>query len=159
MPANERGVGQPRWPWVSGTALSLLGLGVASYLTYEHYTGSKSLTCPGGGGIIDCAKVTESIYNRIDGIPVADLGLVFFGAMVILQSPWLWRRQEMTVRGARILWGLVGMGTAIKLIYDELYNLDAICLWCTAVHAITFTILVVTAFGTLATSPVSSDEE
>ncbi len=34
---------RPRWPALVGTAASLAGLGVAGYLTYEHYTGSTSL--------------------------------------------------------------------------------------------------------------------
>jgi uncharacterized membrane protein len=155
--AADRAIAPVRWPWLTGSALSLVGLAVASYLTYEHYTGSKSLSCPGGGGVIDCAKVTESIYNQIDGIPVVDLGLTFFVVMLILQSPWLWHRPEPAVRAIRIGWTLVGIGTAFKLVYDELYNLDAICLWCTSVHVITFILLVSTLFGTLATAPVDTE--
>ena len=146
----------PRWPWIVGTVLSVLGLGVAAYLTYEHYTGSKSLACPaaGHGGIIDCAKVTTSPWSVEFGLPVAVLGLVWFTVMLALQSPWAWRAQWFPLRAARLAWCLVGLGNAIVLIYDELYRIHAICEWCTSVHALTFLIFVSTVFGTISTAPL-----
>lgn len=149
----------PRWPWVAGLALSLVGFGVAAYLTYEHYTGSRSLSCPAGGGKINCFAVTTSIYSKIHGVPVANLGLVFFVVMAVLQSPPAWRSHIVAVRAGRIAWSLLGVGTAVWLIYAELFKIDAICLWCTSVHAISLVIFVVTIFGTLTTSAHSSPEQ
>lgn len=138
--------------------LSIMGLGVASYLTYEHYTGSTSLACPAAGhGVVNCLKVTTSIYNKIDGIPVVDLGLTFFVVMLALQSPWAWRLDRWWMRAARIVWCLVGIATALKLVYDELYKLDAICEWCTSVHVIALVIFVVTIFGTLSFTAARAD--
>lgn len=139
-----------RWPWVTGLILSILGIGVSAYLTYEHYTGSTSLACPapGRGSLINCAKVTESPWSMEFGIPVAVLGLVFFAVMIGLQTPWAWRSRLLAVRAARIVWCLVGLGAALRLIYFELYKIDAICEWCTSVHVLTFLIFVVTLFGT-----------
>jgi uncharacterized membrane protein len=37
----------------------------------------------------------------------------------------------------------------LYLVYTELFTLDALCLWCTAVHAITFLLFVVTLVGTM----------
>jgi uncharacterized membrane protein len=144
----------PRWPWVAGSLWSLLGLGVSGYLTYEHYTGSRSLTCPGGTthGAIDCFKVTTSIYSMEHGVPVSVLGLVFFFVMAALQSAWAWRVQTWWMNAARIGWCVVGLASVLKLIYDELYKIDAICLWCTSVHVITFIVFVITVFGTLSWS-------
>lgn len=124
-----------------------MGLGVASYLTYEHYTGSRSLTCPATGGIVNCLKVTTSIYSKIHGVPVAVLGLVFFVVMLVLQLPPLWKTDSRYVYWGRLAWCVVGLATAAKLVYDELFQLHAICLWCTSVHIISFLIFVVTAFG------------
>ena len=50
-------------------------------------------------------------------------------------------------------WALVGVATALDLIYDELFRLDEICLWCTSVHVISLLLFVLTAFGTAATAP------
>ncbi len=145
----------PRWPWIAGVVLSILGLGVAAYLTYEHYTGSTTLACPAGssGGVINCAKVTTSPWSVEFGMPVAVLGLVYFVVMLALQSPWSWRSPLPAVRAARIVWCLVGLGNAIVLIYDELVKIDAICEWCTAVHILTFLLFVTTVFGTIALPP------
>jgi uncharacterized membrane protein len=142
----------PQWPWVAGTTLSVLGLGVAGYLTYEHYTASSSLSCPAGGGIVDCLKVTTSHYAKIQGIPVAVLGLVFFVVMIGLQSRPAWASTSPAMRIGRLLWSLVGVGTAAWLIYAELFKLDAVCLWCTAVHVVSLLLFMVTAFGTAATT-------
>ncbi len=143
-----------RWPGYVGTVLSFLGFGIAGYLTFEHYTSSSSLTCPAGGGLINCLKVTTSPYSMIHGVPVAVLGLVFFAVMLVLQLPRTWARAEPAVRWGRVLWSLVGVGTAAWLIFAELFRLDAVCLWCTSVHVISLLVFIVTAFGTAATSPM-----
>jgi uncharacterized membrane protein len=146
-------VSRPRWPAAVGLTLCGLGFAVAAYLTYEHYTSSTSLSCPAGGGAINCLKVTTSIYSRIHGIPVAVLGLVFFAVMTGLQTPWAWRSQHRALRTARVLWALVGVATALWLIYAELFKIDAICLWCSAEHVLTFLLFISTVFGTVATAP------
>jgi uncharacterized membrane protein len=122
---------------------------VAGYLTYEHYTASASLSCPMGGGAIDCLKVTTSVYSVIDGVPVAVLGLVYFAVMIVLQSPPAWNSRSRLARYGRVGWSLVGVGTALWLIYAELFRIDAICLWCTMVHILSLLIFFATVFGTL----------
>lgn len=130
----------------------MVGFAVAGYLTFEHYTSSTSLSCPAGGGAINCLKVTTSIYSMIHGVPVAVLGLVFFAVMAVLQSPPAWRSDRLEIRAARVVWSLVGVGTALWLVYAELFKIDAICLWCSAVHVITLAVFVTTVFGTASTS-------
>lgn len=142
----------PRWPSLVGMPLAVLGFAVAAYLTYEHYTGSKTLSCPAGSanGAINCLKVTTSVYSVQYGIPVAVLGLVFFAVMVVFQSPRAWRSDLRWLNPARIAWCVIGIASALKLVYDELFEIHAICLWCTSVHILTLAIFVVTLFGTLA---------
>ena len=140
------------WPPAAGSILSLAGFAISGYLTFEHYTSSTSLTCPASGGIVNCFKVTTSQYSKIGGVPVAVLGLVFFAVMAALQSPWAWRSRSPGLRIGRLAWSVVGVGTAVWLIYAELFKLDAICLWCTAVHAIAILLFAVTAFATAVTA-------
>jgi uncharacterized membrane protein len=52
---------------------------------------------------------------------------------------------------------VVGLGTVVYLLYAELFEVDAICLWCTAVHVLTFAVFVSTVFGTLATAPLDDE--
>jgi uncharacterized membrane protein len=151
----------PRWPWIAGLALSILGFGIAGYLTYEHYTSSTSLSCPATGGIVNCLKVTTSIYSKIHGVPVAVLGLVFFAVMLLLQNPIAWASRHPVIRIGRLAWAAVGVATACWLIYAELFKLDAICLWCTSVHVISVILFATTVFGTAATAEpgIYDDEE
>ena len=142
----------PRWPAIAGLGLSMAGFGIAAYLTYEHYTSSTSLTCPASGGMVNCLKVTTSSYSEIGGIPVAVLGLVFFAVMAVLQSPRAWNSQASALRVGRVAWSITGVGTAVWLIYAELFRLDAICEWCTAVHAISILLFGITVFGTAVTA-------
>jgi uncharacterized membrane protein len=82
------------------------------------------------------------------GIPVALLGLLFFVALVPLCLPVGWRSGHRAVRWGRVVLALIGVGFVVYLIYAELFVLDAICLWCTAVHVITVALFAVIALGT-----------
>jgi uncharacterized membrane protein len=138
----------PRWPAVVGTVLSILGLGVAGYLTFEHFTSSSSLACS-DSGTINCLKVTTSSYSSVAGIPVAVLGLLFFVVMLALQLPATWRRTEPAVRLGRLGWATVGVATVLYLLYAELFAIDAICLWCTSVHVVTLALFATTLIATV----------
>ena len=145
-----------RWPGLVGTVASLGGLGVSGYLTYEHYTGSSSLVCS-DKGIVNCLEVTTSTYSKVAGVPVAVLGLIFFVVMLILQLPAMWNRPGSAIRRVRMAWAVVGLGTVVYLLYAELFKIDAICLWCTAVHVLTFVVFVSTVFATVSTFPLDDD--
>jgi uncharacterized membrane protein len=124
-----RGVG------AAGVALgaALAALGVSVYLTIEHYDRSITLACP-ENSTINCAKVTTSKWSEVAGVPVAVAGLAYFAVMtavlvLALRTP-MWSR--VAVAGAAV--GVLG---ALYLVGVELFAVDAICLWCTAVHVLT----------------------
>lgn len=156
LDATEESV--PRWPSVVGTATSLLGLGVAGYLTYEHYTSSSSLACS-DNGVVNCLKVTTSSYSAVADVPVAVLGLMFFAIMLVLQLPRMWRRPERWLRVVRLGWSVVGLCAVLYLLWAELFSIDAVCLWCTAVHALTLVLFGTTVYATASFPPESSPEE
>ena len=145
----------PRWPGIFGTIACVAGLGVAGYLTYEHFTSSSTLACS-DNSVVNCLKVTTSSYSTVAGVPVAVLGLVFFAVMLVLQLPPVWRRPEPAVRIGRLAWAVVGLGTVLYLLYAELFSIDAICLWCTAVHVLTLLLFGTTVYATSA-YPLSRD--
>lgn len=142
----------PRWVPVTSLLLALAGLGVATYLTVEHYTASTTLACP-ETGVINCQKVTTSAQSTVLGIPVAVLGLVFFAVLLPACLPVAWRSPRPVVRWGRVLFALAGVGFVVYLLYAELFVLDAICLWCTAVHAITLALFGVIAMATASVEP------
>jgi uncharacterized membrane protein len=144
----------PRWVSLSSMLLSLAGVAVAAYLSYEHFTASSTLACPDTGAI-NCVKVTSSSYAAIAGVPVAVLGLVFFVAMTLLCLPGAWAatgQSGAALRRVRLVGAIVGIVFVLYLIWAELFAIDAICLWCTAVHVLTIALFAVVAFGTAATT-------
>jgi uncharacterized membrane protein len=141
-----------RWVRVAAPLLCLAGLGVSLYLTIAHYNAKVVLACP-ATGIVNCAKVTESPQSAILGVPVALLGLLYFAAITPLHLPAAWRSESGLVRRARVAAAVAGILMVLYLIYTELFTLDALCLWCTAVHAITFLLFVVTLVGTMQMEP------
>lgn len=127
----------PRSAYAS-LVLCVIGLGISIYLTYEHYTGNKTLACSENGSI-NCAKVTTSQWSHIGPVPVALFGLIFFVGMTALCLPWLWRFSVLDP--LRVLGVIVGVLSALYLVWIELFRVDAICLWCTGVHIITLLLL------------------
>ena len=118
--------------------MSLAGLGVSVYLTVAHYSSSSILACS-DNGLVNCAAVTTSSESMVFGVfPVAVLGLAFYVFMAAATSPWAWRATWPAIRWARFGSVVVGMVFVLYLLYTELFTLNAICLFCTIVHVITF---------------------
>jgi uncharacterized membrane protein len=152
---QSRGVSTPRWLVYSSLAISVAGLLVAAYLTYEHFTASTTLACS-DTGIINCLKVTTSAQSKVFGIPVALLGLLFFVAMVPLCLPVAWNSANPWVRRARLAAVSIGTLFVFYLVYAELFIIDGICLWCTAVHVLTLALFAIVAFGTATMDPIEA---
>jgi uncharacterized membrane protein len=128
----------PLWFQLTTWGLALAGLGVSIYLTVAHFTSPRILVCS-EKGFVNCAAVTTSPESMVFGIfPVAVLGLAFYVFMAAATSPWAWRVTWPPVRWARFGSVIVGMVFVLYLLYTELFTLNAICLFCTIVHVITF---------------------
>jgi uncharacterized membrane protein len=113
-------------------ALTVIGLGVASYLTYVHYAGIKP-ACTAGES---CTKVQTSIYSDLAGVPVALIGLIGYVAIIAsLLAP-----ENETTRFATMALTVVGFGFSAYLTYRELFSIHAICEWCVS-SAIIMTLL------------------
>lgn len=111
--------------------LSVIGLGLASYLTYIHYSGGQVL-CTSDS----CELVQTSVYSKLAGVPVALLGLI--GYAFIFVSLVLPEREQ--TRLATLGFTLVGFGFSAYLTGRELFSLHHICEWCVS-SAIIMTIL------------------
>jgi uncharacterized membrane protein len=140
----------PGWLQLTTWVLSLAGLGVSVYLTVAHYTSSSILACS-DNGLVNCAAVTTSSESMVFGVlPVAVLGLAFYVFMAAVTSPWAWRATWPPISWARFGSVIVGMLFVLYLIYTELFTLDAVCLWCTSVHVITFLLFGLIVFSAAA---------
>jgi len=123
--------------------VSLLGLADAVYLTYQHFSEATSFAgCSDKGGI-NCLAVTTSPESHLLGIPVSVLGLGFFLFMVAVNSRWGWRSPYAIVHWARLVSVIVGIVFVLYLIWAELFRINAICLYCTGVHILTFILFAV----------------
>jgi uncharacterized membrane protein len=143
----------PAWVSVASLGLSLLALGVASYLTVTHYTDPTALACP-DTGIVNCALVTTSSWSVLLGVPLAVMGLVWAAVMTGLTAPWAWRANARWVDSARLVVSGAGAAMVLYLVYVELFRIGAICLWCTAMHVTAVCLFGVILAGRAASSVV-----
>jgi uncharacterized membrane protein len=117
--------------------LTVIGLGVASYLTVIHYAGIKPLCGRNGGG---CEIVQTSTYSKLVGVPVALIGLIgYVGILGSLLVP-----QRETTRFATVAMCVLGFGFSAYLTYREVFTIHHLCDWCLS-SAVIVTILMVLA--------------
>jgi uncharacterized membrane protein len=110
-----------RWAMVG---IAVLGLALASYLVYVHYSGSKPVCTTSGA----CLKVQTSVYSKLDGVPVALIGLIgYIGIFLSLIVP---DRDE--VRLATLGMTVIGVCFSGYLTYREVFTLKTICEECAA---------------------------
>ncbi len=121
-------------PTMIATVLALVGLAIASYLTYIHYRGLSPVCTTGG-----CERVQASSYSEIGPIPVALLGLIGYVSILLsLAVP------GDVGRALTFMLTLSGFAFSLYLTYLELFMIDAICQWCVG-SAVVMTALFVTA--------------
>jgi uncharacterized membrane protein len=112
--------------------LTLLGLAVASYVTYVHYAGIKP-ACTAGES---CTKVQTSRYAELEGVPVALIGLIGYVAILLaLLAP-----DGENTRFALAALTVGGFAFSAYLTYRELFSIHAICEEC-ASSAVIMTIM------------------
>ncbi len=128
------------------TALALLGIGDASYLTVVHY--AKVAPVCVSTGIVNCDKVVTSQFSVVPGtsIPITVPGLAFFLVALALAVAQLLRPGRFELRRAHFAWACLGLLSVFYLVFVELVELKAICLWCTFVHLDILLMLLSTAW-------------
>jgi len=136
-----------RWQPLTTLALSIIGLAGSVYLTISHFDSHISLVCPDTGS---CNRILTSNTSHFLGIPVPVLGLAYFVPMAILCLPAMWRSGDRRVHLARLVLSIVGVGMVVYLFVEELFILQALCVWCTVIHLVGFALFVIIA----TTSPV-----
>jgi uncharacterized membrane protein len=103
--------------------LTAIGLCLAAYLTYLHYSGTTP-PCSIKGN--PCSQVQKSRYSEFVGVPVALIGLL--GYIAILGS--LLAPEGERTRFVTTVLTVGGFGFSAYLTYRELFTLHKICEWC-----------------------------
>jgi uncharacterized membrane protein len=122
--------------------LAVVGLGIAAYTTYLHYAGFSALLCIGGHhGHSSCETVQSSTWSKVDGIPVAVLGLVgYFTILVSLAVP------GDLGRFAGFGVALIGFLFSMYLTYREAFSIHAYCEWCLTSAAVMTVLAILTGW-------------
>lgn len=105
-------------------AIGLVGLGVAVYLTVVHYQDSSPVCLAGGES---CARVQESEYAELAGVPVPVIGIIGYLTVILVAA-----LPGDPGRFGGLFVGIVGISFSAYLTYLELFEIDAVCQWCVA---------------------------
>jgi uncharacterized membrane protein len=122
-------------------ALAVLGALISAYLTWTHYAGLTPICTGSGEG---CQTVQSSRYASVLGIPVALLGLIAYGGLIL--STVLWKETGIYLG---LLISLVGTLFSAYLTYLEIFVIGALCQWCLASAAIMVAALVCATLAAL----------
>jgi uncharacterized membrane protein len=123
---------------------SLAGLGISAYLTAVHYTGVP-LVCSAAGAV-NCELVLSSPYAVIAGtaVPTSVAGILWFLVSSVLAGlRWVGAQTPLVVR-LQLAWSAIGLVAVVGLVFIEIVVLGAICVWCTAAHALVVAIFLLT---------------
>lgn len=123
--------------WIIGIffVAALAGFADAAYLTAQHLRG----VIPPCVLLSNCEVVLTSKYASIGPVPVAALGLVYYGAVLMLLITYLdiWNRRLLHWASWLVS---AGMLATLYFIYVQLFVLHALCPYCMA-SALTTTVM------------------
>ncbi|MEJ2679447.1 MAG: vitamin K epoxide reductase family protein, partial [Gemmatimonadota bacterium] len=137
----------PAW-WIP--LLSLVGLGIALYLSFIEVSGAEAVCGPVG----DCNTVQQSQYAHVLGVPVGVLGALGYVAIGLLWALAVKGRGTWRERGVAGLWAasFTGVLFSIYLTFLEPFVIGASCAWCMG-SAVVMTLLLVASTGLLLQVP------
>jgi uncharacterized membrane protein len=127
--------------WISWAVilLAIVGVGIAGYLTYEHFSLSKEIGfCPIFHG--GCNVVLTSEYSiQLGIIPNAILGVAYYLSLITLTLLFLHKKAPLFFKLAVSL-SIIGAGFSIYLLYVQKYLIGDFCFYC--VSSATISILI-----------------
>ena len=121
--------------------LSVAGAVVSSISLYRHYDTSPSSFCD-FGATFNCDMVNRSIYSVVFGIPVAFIGILGYGVLLVLATRYS-AKAEVPVM--LLVASLAGLGFALYLTYVEAFVLAVWCVLCLSSLALIATIAVLSS--------------
>ena len=106
--------------------LAVAGAAVSAVSLQRHYAKSATAFCELGEKF-DCDIVNRSEYSSVMGIPVAGIGVVGYGVLLVLATVYR-SRAESPMR--LLVAALAGLAFALYLTYVEGYVLQTWCILC-----------------------------
>lgn len=114
-----------KWFVISILTLSIIGIVDSVYLAVKHYTHSD-INC---SIFSDCDVVTTSVYSIILGIPVALLGVIFYGLIFILVLMFSKSGNRRSLISLSTVSG-IGFLASMWFVYVQAFILNAFCFYC-----------------------------
>jgi uncharacterized membrane protein len=136
---------------------SVIGLGVAIYLTFIETTN----TAPVCGPVGDCGAVQASPYAKLFGVlPVGLLGALGYIGILAAWFAGRFGSQSVARLASAAIFGmaLFGVVFSIYLTYLELYVIKAVCMWCLS-SAVLISLILALSVGPAVSSLGDADEE
>jgi uncharacterized membrane protein len=115
--------------------LAALGLLISIYLAVSSSLNIQ-VACP-STQLINCSRVLSSLYSTTFGVPNTYYGILFF--VLVLVFSYIKQPELLALLNAG------GLGFMLYFLYSE-YRLGSICLYCTAVHVITFALFLISVY-------------
>lgn len=112
--------------FIAIAVLALAGLVVSAVSLQRHYAKSATAFCDLGQKF-DCDIVNRSEYSTVMGIPVAGIGVVGYGVLLVLATVYR-SRPETPLR--LLVAAVAGLAFALYLTYVEGYVLETWCILC-----------------------------
>jgi uncharacterized membrane protein len=143
---------------VAASLAGLAGIGISVYLTVVHYT-ALPLVCTTTGAI-SCERVLSSPFSVIagSGLPTSASGIIWFSFSAALAAWQLAGRFSLRMVRLYLTWSAIGLATVIYLVFIEIVQLGAICIWCSAAHALVVLTFIIALTRSIP-SPVEKDGE
>jgi uncharacterized membrane protein len=143
------------WRMYAIPLLTVLGLGVAGYLTNIETRAVPAFCGPVG----DCNTVQSSAYARLFGF--LPLGLLGFAGYLAILAVWMLNqvgKGGLARYAPRLIFGMALAGTLFSayLTYLELFVIQAVCLWCLTSAVVITLLLLVSLPGSAWPSPLAN---
>jgi uncharacterized membrane protein len=118
--------------------LAFCGLADAAYLA-EHAASGSPIIC-NVQGLSDCNTVVGSQYSQIFGVPLADVGVFFYGVLFILAALELFFFDRFLRRVLQVF-AVVGIVSSLYFVSIQAFAIGAFCIYCLTSATITLLIL------------------
>jgi uncharacterized membrane protein len=129
---------------IAAALAGVIGVTTSVYLTVVHYA-ALPLVCT-TTGIISCERVLSSPYSVIvgSGLPTSAAGIAWFTVSAALALGQLSGRRSQALVKWHLAWSAIGLVTVIYLVFVEIVDLGALCLWCSTAHALVVITFIIT---------------
>lgn len=107
--------------------LAFFGLADSIYLAQSESSGAPLLCA--ARGFSDCNAVATSPYSRLFGVPVAELGVLFYSIVFVLAALELVVFDQLLRRALQAL-ALVGILSSLYFTFIQLFVINAFCIYC-----------------------------